>query len=221
VIDDDYDRETIVHYGHIASLLQQAAELLAVAIDDATPFAMPEDLARELELIRLDQGFEKLRTRSIAHYTQDYLAAQGLDVTVVDGYGRTWPMLEVFTRVPGTDDEIGWQLQERQWRLAARVLPNHRLYGRDDALRSKREHYLADRYSDWFDFNSVDQVLGTTLADSPKHGTFKHFKPDFVYKYRKVRDVTAGQLRELATLLAKRSREFVPTNPPSDSPPGP
>lgn len=205
VIDDGYDRSIVEHYGQMVEMLQQAADLVAVAIDDNTPFAMPDDLARLLHPIRLDQGFQKLRTRSIAHHVQDHLSGQGLEVTVVDAYLRTHPILEAFNRAPGTDEEIGWQYQERQWRLASRVLPTHPLYGRGETLRHKRAQHLAQRYADWFDFTLVDQVLGTTEADSPKPDVFRRFEPDFIYQYRRAPAVTVAQLCELATLLARRA----------------
>lgn len=209
-VTDSYDRQTIQHYGTLAELLQQVANVVVVALDATTPFAMPSDLTRELAPIRLDQGFEKLRTRSIAQYVSAHLRQHGVEATIVDGYERTWPILEAFTRVPGTQDEIGWQYQERQWRLAARVIPGHQLYGRGEELRLKREQFLVDRYNDWFDFTDVDQVLGTTAADSPKKEGFRRFEPDFVYRYRKAKNVTVGQLCELAARLARRSFKVRP-----------
>ena len=207
-VSGSYDRETVTHYGLMVTMLQRVASLVAVEVAEGTTFAMPAPLKAELEKVRLSQGFEKLRARSIAHYINAQLQDRGLDVAVVDEYTRTWPLLEAFARVPETNDEIGWQYQEGQWRLAVRVLPRHPCHGTGAEQRAKREAYVMEHYADWFDFTAVDKVLGTTAADAPKGENLRRFDPDFLYRYRKAKNATVSQLCDLAEVAARRALAY-------------
>ena len=213
LVEDSYARVTIERYASIVKALQRLATIVAVDITDATPFALPADFRSALESVRLTQGFEKLRTRSVAHYVEDRLAASGLNgVSIVDGYTRSSPILEAFVTVADTDEQIGWQYQEGQWRLAVRMRPGHRLYGRGEAMRTRREKLVASRYSEWFDFADIDAVL-VNSATAPAAATpgYKAFAPDFVYLYRAAQQLTAGQLCDLAKSALRRARTFKPS----------
>lgn len=208
LIKGDYDRKTVERYAAIVQTLQALAELVAVNVSDSTPFALPLEFKTELHTVRLTQGFEKLRTRSIAHYIEDQLTVRQLEgVAVADEHSRTWPLLEAFVRIVDTDDEIGWQYQEGQWRLAVRLLDGHACFGRGDETRARREKYVAERYAGWFDFTQADAVLGTSPG-SREDSSFKGFAPNFVYRYRGARDVTVAQLCDLADATARRARTF-------------
>jgi hypothetical protein len=209
LVQDGYARQTIEHYAVVTDALQELASIVATQVSDAMPFALPDPLAAPLRRIRLIAGFEKLRTRSIAHYIEDHLAQQHLsDVRVVDGYTRTWPLLESFTRVTGTDVEIGWQYQEGQFRLAVRLSREHDLYGTGPAKKENREKYVVDHYNSWFNFTDVDAILGTAVPTAPHLAVCKHFAPDFVYLYRPARNLTVQQLRALAETTAQRAHAF-------------
>ena len=213
VVGDQYERETIERYARVINALQRLATIVAVDVTDATRFALPAEFRSALEGVRLTQGFEKLRTRSVAHYIEHRLAAQGLEsVTVVDGYTRSWPILEGFVQVGDTGEEIGWQYQEGQWRLAVRVRPGHRCHGRGDAMRARREKHVAARYTEWFDFADIDAILAST-GTVPTAGTpgYKSFAPDFVYLYRAARDLTVGQLCDLVGATMRRAQALKPS----------
>lgn len=213
LVDDGYARETVKRYASIIQSLQELAQIVAVEVTDSMPFALPNPFATELEKIRLTQGFEKLRARSIAHYIQDRLATRQLgEVEIVDEYTRTWPLLEAFMHIAGTEDEIGWQYQEGQWRLAVRVRPDHDCHGPGATTRARRESYVTERYTTWFNFADADPVLGTSEYNAPKIAGFKGFAPNFVYLYRPARDVTVGQLCALAESTAQRTQTFNPSS---------
>lgn len=208
LIVDAYERATVERYATIAQTLQAIAEIVAVNVNDSTTFALPVEFKEALQDVRLTQGFEKLRTRSIAHFIEGRLAAHEVgSIEINDEYTRSWPLLDSFVRVPGTDDEIGWQYQEGQWRLAVRLLEGHACYGKGAPTRARREQYVAERYAGWFDFTQADAVLGTSER-SAKDLEFKGFAPDFVYLYRRARDVTVGQLSDLAESTARRALTF-------------
>jgi hypothetical protein len=211
-IDGQYERETIERYARVINSLQRLATIVTEEVTDATRFALPAEFHIALDRVRLTQGFEKLRTRSIAHYIEHCLAEKGLGgTTLVDDYTRSWPLLESFVPVGDTGEEVGWQYQESQWRLAVRLRDGHPYRGSDDAMRARREEHVAARYEAWFDFADVDALLTTTGA-VPTGATpgYRAFAPDFVYLYRWAPDLTVGQLCYLAAATARRAQAIEP-----------
>jgi len=209
LVSDSYAQETMRRYRSIIGALQEIAEIVTNKVTETTPFALPLAFGEQLQKVRLTQGFEKLRARSIAFFIQDHLARHDLaHVRVVDNYTRTWPLLESFVRVEGTHDELGWQYQEGQWRLVVRVTKDHPCHGDGSTMRTQREAYASERYANWFDFTKVDTILGTSGPSTPKVGEYKGFAPDFVYLYRPARNATVGQLCALAEVTAERAEQF-------------
>lgn len=204
-----YARDTVAHYCVVIRTLQHIADFVNDAVGRFSDIRLSREVAAILRKVRLDQGFEKLRTRTIAYRLADYLALDDLDGSQVrDGYMRSWPLLEWFTDVPGTSDQLGWQLQEGQWRLAVRLKEGHDHYGRGADARARREAYVAERYATWFDFTDADEILGTSGPVDPSPGSFRAFAPDFVYLYRPAKTMAVIQLRWLATGACKRAARW-------------
>lgn len=96
---------------------------------------------------------------------------------------------------------VGWQLQGDQLRLAVLVRDDG-LAGRDAGLEARRAAAVEADHLDWFDFDALDKQFGDRLTPKTwKPGRWNHYKPDFVYRYRKID--AAITTRELAGALAE------------------
>jgi len=67
-------------------------------------------------------------------------------------------------------------------------------------LREQRENYVAKEYADWFDFEPVSALIQPGSKISPKEsgGGFLCFKPQFVYRKRKLRGLTLADLEKFS-----------------------
>jgi hypothetical protein len=206
-VEDEYARTTLERYAAIVEVLQEIADIVNEEIEPASDIRLPDRFAKPLDGVRLRQGFEKLRTRTIAYAVSTHLSSKGFDGSgVVDSYTRSWPLLEWFTDVPNTLDQIGWQMQEGQWRLAVRLRKGHPLHGRGSVVRGQREEYVAERYADWFDFTRTNGILEPGPAD---HGAYRGFEPDFVYLYRAAKTLTVGEVCDLAAIISAKADAFL------------
>ena len=109
-------------------------------------------------------------------------------------------------------DKLFWQYQGSQWRL---TVATARYQGRDDTIRAQREGYVAERYSGWFDFAPVKDLLGAGRGTPiPVKGgwQFQRFNPDSAYRYAKVdqdsRRLTVSELAELGVHYLHRAASW-------------
>lgn len=192
-----FARETLARYAKLAQGLHDIAQIVS-EIDDQSTVAMPAEYAADLATIGMTQGFDKVRARAIANR----LNRTG-DGAVAVGYSRGTPLIEWFAPVKGTDDEIGWQYQQGQWRLAVKVGSADNGNGRSPRDREVREGHVADNYQQWFDF-ADHPALGDTTRPAKTWGAFA---PGFVYRYRTTTpDFTYAQLADLHHAAIARAR---------------
>jgi hypothetical protein len=95
-------------------------------------------------------------------------------------------------------DELGWQLQGKQWRLAVRT---SQFEGETAALRELRYEYVRQNYQEWFDFSEIPGLIGRSVVSVPKNekkGIFCGYAPNFVYWNRNLSDLTLGEIKKLS-----------------------
>ena len=109
-------------------------------------------------------------------------------------------------------DKLFWQYQNGQWRLAV-TTAHHR--GSTPGIIARRHAYIAHRYSEWFDFSSVKDLLGPARGEQVKvkeDRDFQRFNPDFAYRYAKVdqdgQRITVSELIRLGIHYLKRAASW-------------
>lgn len=195
---DDFECQLVEHYVHFIRLLHRLAEQTGVVHPDE-PIELQGEARDLLRAVRLYDAVGKLRARAAMLELQRSTAqlAGVQNVRWEAGFTNGSPLLQAF--VPTADgDEIGWQYQHDQWRLAVIC---GRDVGRTDELRRAREQHVARSYGAWFDFEALSRLPGRERAPVPKKeiaGGFNRYDPDFVYRYRKLPALTLGELIELS-----------------------
>lgn len=195
-----FEREVMSRYCLLASDLASLAELLTVTSGDDL-VAVPTELASELNATRFSSGLLKVRAASvlriIAGDPGTGAPIQRLRADYTDG-----PLLEGFYDVPDEPGvELGWQLQNGQFRLAIRST---------DVIYHSRSptpdgQDLAARHHSHFDFADLDPVLGTLGREAfPRDREVNGFTPDFIYRYKKVSGLTVAQLKAAARQVSAR-----------------
>lgn len=200
-----YERATIDNY---VRMMRFILDLIGEATRDLEQqsFQLPSALQDELEKVRLADGCGKLRADAVRARVEGRLAREGLvkGFIIESGLTRKKPLLEVFYAA-SDDVDIGWQLQETQWRLALRTRNK-------DAHRNVSERIrLAEANSEWFDFRLLIEVVGRDLAtpaERPELGPWKKFDPDFIYQYRRVLGIPIEQVLEAGVRYAERAASF-------------
>lgn len=111
------------------------------------------------------------------------------------------PYIEWFWPL-NVESEAGWQVQDDQFRLAIRVNKNNgQLIGKGKEKKAERAIF-AEKHKDFFDFSDIDDQLDTLATMISE---FRHFDPNFVYRYKKVPDLTVSQLTTAAIVVANRT----------------
>ena len=187
-------------------LLRRLSEL-SLAIDPRQNLDEPfsaADLDPTIKDRRFDGPLQKMR------YT-------GLVQDVARRVGRPLPFAVDITRAKGlatfqarltATRWVGWQLQESQLRLFV-LIQDRGWAGKGDALKLERAAVAERDHADWFDFSVAEKLLGEQLSVVGDPMAFKHFDPDFVYRYRKVHpSVTSRDLAEVLAALTVRTIQF-------------
>jgi hypothetical protein len=192
-----FDGELIRHYSAFAETLARLADVAGfVGPDEA--IAVDESMGLMLRGIRLFDGISKLRARvAIA------AARKSLDPELAErirweaGFSNAHPLNAAFLdRDDG--DWLGWQYQGDQWRVVA-ITDRHK--GRTDKERDARHIYVAQHYASWFDFTPIERLTGRPIDVVPPteaRDEFNGYNPDFVYRYRKLPQLTLGELVALS-----------------------
>jgi len=200
----DFSRQLMEHWGQLCVLLQELAGALGLRDDPRERFDLSSVVVgiQELEEARLRPFAVKLRAHQLLHRITDALGSDAGRFALASGYTNGSALLEGFVTL-NDEDEVGWQLQGNQWRLAVRMRKDTPLYGRGEALRKGREDRVRQRYIGHMDFSLLDE-WGLTTAGGEGRRKFLHFAPDFVYQRRILVDPTVGQLVELAARTSRR-----------------
>jgi len=110
------------------------------------------------------------------------------------------------------DDKLLWQYQNGQWRLIV-ITAHHR--GSTPGVIARRHAYVADRYSKWFDFEAVEDLLGPGRGRQVQvrgDKGFQRFNPDSAYRYAKVDQgglrITVSELIQLGIHYLNRAASW-------------
>ena len=205
-VEQTYEVQTMLHYADLVQNLSQLVRSIGVQ-SLAEPVALPSQTLEALGRQQLAGSLVKLRARHVAQLVGAALASTGVEGTVASGYTNTQPLVDWFTDVideTGTVVTAGWQLQGSDFR---RCLIVEHLSGRTPELREQRYEYAA-AHEEWFDFSVTDGILGTAetpiapVASATKRQGFNRYDPDFVYRSKKVPDVTVQQVIDAAVAVA-------------------
>jgi hypothetical protein len=191
---DGFDAELISHYGSFAKDLNRLATVAGDATDD-DPIAVSAESAAVLRGIRMHDAIGKLRARvAIAAARSHTMAVLGeCAIRWEAGFTNGVPLVAAFLD-RGDGDWLGWQYQGGQWRIVV-IATNHD--GRTEQARQRRHAYVAEKYMSWFDFEAVPGLTGRTISEVPPteaRREFNGYNPDFVYRYRKLPDLTRAEL---------------------------
>ncbi|WP_427015960.1 PD-(D/E)XK nuclease family protein [Pseudarthrobacter sp. P1] len=199
-----YEVETVLRYATVLKALAALVDSTRVSRTDEAVFALDESLGELLSKQTLN-NLKKARAERVAEAVDQALQGAGFvtgDTCSV--FSRTFPAVSSFVvvAVSGEKFRAGWQYQEGAFRLAL-ILDN--LTGKGAAAKARRAEFAAS-LPGLFDFTVLDEVLdsaGTSSAPKDKGqpgGAFNHFDPAFVYRYKKLPDLTVQQLIDAAIL---------------------
>jgi hypothetical protein len=196
---DRYGGDTLDHYVGLVRLLDEMTRL--VTADAEEPWPLPPELREPLETVRLHSTAQKFRARAVAHRLAPRIA--DLPAAVKSDFTNGQPLLEAFLPLTG-NDLLGWQLQGGQFRFA---LVLRSAAGRGPAAKTRRED-VADRHAEFF--RRLQDLAAPALdpAVGPVRGRYNHYDPDFVYRYRRLRDVTVDELLDLTELATRACADY-------------
>jgi hypothetical protein len=203
-----FDGEVLRRYLVFITLLQELTDEVSV-INDETAFSFNSETKAFLKVARLDSAFGKLRARStIAAVRESMKGHENFnDITFHANFTNGEPLVEAMLRC-ANGDELGWQLQGTQWRLAVRT---DKHLGKTDELRELRFRYVRENYGEWFDFSPVTNSIGRSVdkqSQKEKKGTFNRYDPNFVYLYRKLEDLTLGDIKKLSECFITQAAKW-------------
>lgn len=200
--DHSYEVETMRHYAGVVVLLHQLATRV---VTSGKTVRLPDDVAGALSDNRLMSSMAKLRASFVEQRVRRALREVGVTQTnVTTNMTNGLPLNDWFC--PISDEwDAGWQVQGNQFRLAIRLKGNSdELWGNN--AKVKREAF-AERNEELFSLANLDDILGTGNEVVSK---FCHYNPDFVYRYKKVSDLTIDQLEVAAVAIARRHAAVFP-----------
>lgn len=193
-----FARQLVEHYCVLVRLLDELALTVGMPSSDE-PIDVPAAIKVELQQNRLHDAVGKLRARDAIAAASAYTGPglEGVEVRWEASFTRSHALTAAFVRHNDTD-WLGWQYQEGQWRVVVITSLHH---GKTPELRARRHAYVADRYAAWFAFDAIPVLTGRSIDKVPpteKRGAFNNFDPDFVYRYRQLKDLTVGELVALS-----------------------
>jgi hypothetical protein len=210
--DDRFAGQLVQRYAAwVERLCRLSAEVTA---DLSEPVLLDVASLAVLDRARIGDGASKLRGRRVMAALLEQLRAEDPSVEAVAAGSKEakafqpqarWQLLRLRGRSAGLEvsfsrgmlvlsgavavdggDKLFWQYQNGQWRLAVTTA---RHQGSTPSAIARRHAYVADRYSKWFDFKAVEDLLGTGRGSQVQvkgDQGFQRFNPDFAYRYAKV-----------------------------------
>ena len=204
-----FDGDVLRRYLAFIKLLQELTDEVS-AIKNETTFSFNFETKDFLKVARLDSAFGKLRARSaIAAVRESMKGHKNFDdITFHADFTNGEPLVEAMLRC-ANGDELGWQLQGKQWRLAVRT---SQFEGETAALRELRYEYVRQNYQEWFDFSEIPGLIGRSVVSVPKNekkGIFCGYAPNFVYWNRNLSDLTLGEIKKLSNHYITKAAKWV------------
>ena len=197
------------HYVSFISLLHELAAEIA-NLGPSEPIEVDASTRELLRTIRLHDAVGKLRARSAAASAQRAWSSTpgNVSATFKAAFTKGMPLLDAFIDCKN-GDRIGWQYQNQQWRLAV-ITKSH--YGKTDDLKDRRHAVVAQRYAEWFDFSSIESLIGRTETQVPNlevKGRYYGYNPDFVYRYRSLPNLTLEELETLSKHYLTEAKKWI------------
>lgn len=202
----EFERALMTHYAALCELLGELVALGA-SIHTDDPVLLPDDLAQTFRRARVHDAVGKFRARKVLALLRG-AGASGTSTAVrwEALFSRSHPLISAFIPLP-SGDQMGWQYQEGQFRLA---VITHIHKGRTPEIRAARHLYVSEHYKEFFDFAAVSQLTphpSDSLPRTEAKGEFNRFDPDFVYRHRKVPSLTVAELARLSAHYLNMIRE--------------
>ncbi|WP_141962666.1 PD-(D/E)XK nuclease family protein [Actinoallomurus bryophytorum] len=173
------------------------------------PLDLDGESRQQLQRLRLDAPVQKMRFQVVATQVHRRLAGKLPDIDIDVGAGLSNRAGFVGGFADRVGPRLGWQIQQRQFRLAFVVPVGDPGHGRTEhAWQARYEH--ARRYADYFDFDAVRELVPTAGLERPEGQPlgFQRFNPDFAYRYVPVPGITVGQAIELGVRYMQRAHGF-------------
>lgn len=204
-----FSGEVLGHYISFISRLHELVQDLVTPHADE-PIGISSSTGDFLLRIRLKDAVEKLRARSAVASMQRAIdpILKRTPATFKAAYTNGKPLLEAFIDCRN-GDRIGWQYQNDQWRLAI-ITKKHA--GRSKSLREQRHKSVGERYAKWFDFSPISELIGRNISEVPSFefdGRYYGYNPDFVYRYRKLPDLTVSELETLSHHYLTKAKKWI------------
>jgi hypothetical protein len=201
--------EVLGHYVSFISRLHELVQDLVTPHADE-PIGITSSAGELLLRIRLKDAVEKLRARTTAASMQRTMEPllKSNPAKFKAAYTNGKPLLEAFIDCRN-GDRIGWQYQNDQWRLAV-IAKKHA--GQSKALRARRHKSVAERYCKWFDFSPISDLIGRDISKVPRFESddrYYGYDPDFVYRYRKLPDLTVSELETLSRHYLQKAKKWI------------
>lgn len=236
--DDRFAGQLVQRYAAWVKLLCRLAGEVAVAPSE--PVLLDDASRAALERARIYDGISKLRGHRVMAALLEQLRAEDSSLKAIAAGSEEadafqpqarWQLLRLQRRVAGLEvsfsrgmpllsgavamdngDRLFWQYQNGQWRLIV-VTAHYR--GSTPGVIARREAYVADRYSKWFDFQAVEDLLGPARGKQVQvkgDKGFQRFNPDSAYRYAKVDQgglrITVSELIQLGVHYLNRAASW-------------
>jgi hypothetical protein len=207
--DSGYAAETIARYSRILKLLSDVVESIAI-VDENELVDLDIDRRTMLSHARLESLADKARFNQLRQLIELDHEAGDEGARFAVGFTNGLPLVEcfwTFRRVGDAEDRVGWQYQNRQWRLAMQLWS---LAGKSENDRARRMSFAAEHEA-WFDFGALDRAVGGATRWTPPRSAstgFNRYDPDFVYRYRRLDAPTVSEVLALARATSLAAAEF-------------
>lgn len=203
-----YEVETVQRYSTVLFALGGLVGTTRISSVDEQVFVPSGDVDPFLTK-QMVSGLSKARAERVADHINNRLVRQGQAPTAYSLFSNALPGVSSFFEVQsgGRQFSAGWQYQQGQLRLAL-VLPH--LTGKGTDSKNTRAAF-ARQNPQFFSFDHLDRILGSSDAplslnkQGKADGEFNHFDPDFVYRYKKLPNLTVEQV----TLAAVAHAEYL------------
>lgn len=203
-----FSGEILSHYIQFISLLHELVEDLATPGPN-DPIGITSSAGEFLLRVRMKDAVEKLRARSASASIQRAMTPvlKRTPAKYKAAYTNGQPLLEAFIECRN-GDRIGWQYQGDQWRLA---IITKKQVGRSKAVRERRHKTVARKYAKWFDFSHINSLIGRDVSEVPRleaAGRYCGYNPDFVYRYRKLPNLTLAEMETLSRHYLTQAKKW-------------
>lgn len=205
---EGFDSDVLQHYLSFVQLLQQFIDEIGDPAPNE-PLDIGEEVKSLLKEIRIYDAMAKLRSRKVISTLEKSITQFGNEKSIVfkSDFTRGQTLIEAFVALEN-GDELGWQYQGDQWRLAVKTNVH---FGKTDELRKLRHGYVAKEYAEWFIFEELQELIARPKVTIPKKeqsGELYGYNPQFVYLYRKFPNLTLKEIERLSIRVLARAIEW-------------